>query len=124
MKRVAIYCRVSTDMEQSLRSLENQILAYIDMVQHHPDWELIGIYADRGISGTSIRHRASFQRLLRHSEAGKIELILTKSISRFSRNTHDLIGTLRQLRRLRVDVFFEKEGIRMSEAGNEMMMTM
>lgn len=68
MTRVAIYCRVSTDFDVSLKSLENQILAYIDLVQNNPDWHLQGIYSDRGISGTSIKRRTSFQRLLRHCE--------------------------------------------------------
>jgi DNA invertase Pin-like site-specific DNA recombinase len=124
MIRVAIYCRVSTDFDVSLKSLENQILAYIDLVQNNPDWHLQGIYSDRGISGTSIKRRTSFQRMLRHCEEGKIDLIITKSISRFSRNTHDLLGILRKLRQLNIDIIFEKEGIRMSEADNEFILTM
>lgn len=124
MIRVAIYCRVSTDFDISLKSLENQILAYIDLVQNNPDWHLQGIYSDRGVSGTSIKRRTSFQRLLRHCEEEKVDLIITKSISRFSRNTHDLLGVLRRLRQLQVDVIFEKEGIRMSEADNEFVLTM
>lgn len=124
MIRVAIYCRVSTDFDVSLKSLENQILAYIDLVQNNPDWHLQGIYSDRGLSGTGMKHRTSFQRLLRHCEEGSIDLIITKSISRFSRNTHDLLGVLRTLRQRHIDVIFEKEGIRMSEADNEFILTM
>lgn len=122
--RVAIYCRVSTNHEQSLKSLENQILSYIELVQCQPAWRLQGIYSDRGLSGTSIRRRESFKRLLKHCEAGKIDLVITKSISRFARNTHDLLGVLRRLRQLHVDVVFEKEGIRMSEANDEFMLTL
>ena len=124
MIRAAIYARVSTDFVVSLKSLESQVLAYIDLVENNPEWQLEGIYSDRGRSGTSIKHRTSFQRLLRHCEEHKIDLIITKSISRFSRNTHDFLGVLRRLRQLHVDVIFEKEGIRLSEADNEFILTL
>lgn len=122
--RVAIYCRVSCDHEENIRSLENQILAYIELVQNNPGWILKGIYSDKGVSGTSMNRRVGFQRLLRHCEQGRIDLVITKSLSRFSRNTHDLLGVLRQLRKQHVDVIFEKEGIRMSEADNEFILTL
>jgi len=121
--RVAIYCRVSCDHDENIRSLENQILAYIELVQNNPGWILKGIYSDKGVSGTSMNRRVGFKRLLCHCEQGQIDLVITKSLSRFSRNTHDLLGVLRQLRKQHVDVIFEKEGIRMSEADNEFILT-
>lgn len=87
--RVAIYVRVSTDDENQTSSFELQINSYRDMVEEHEGWELVGIYADEGISGTSLQHRVQFNKLIADCEAGKIDLIITKSISRFARNTID-----------------------------------
>ncbi len=98
--RVAIYVRVSTYDENQTSSFELQINAYRDMVEEHKGWELIGIYADEEISGTSLQHRIQFNRLIADCEAGKIDLIITKSISRFARNTVDSLLTQRKAQEL------------------------
>lgn len=121
--RVAAYCRVSTSQEKNMRSLENQIRYYRETIVRREGWDLVGIYTDPGISGTDIRKRPGFSRLLSHCRQGRIDLVLTKSISRFSRNTGDFLQALRLLRKLRVDVFFEKEGIRLSETQDEFLLT-
>lgn len=121
--RIAAYCRVSTKDEILLNSLENQIEYFLDIAQHHEDWELVGVYVDRGKTGTDQRKRASFQRLLRHCEAGKIDLVITKSISRFSRNTEELLGILRRLRSQNIEVIFEKEGIKTSQIDNDFVLS-
>ncbi|MCD8086379.1 MAG: recombinase family protein [Clostridiales bacterium] len=111
--RVAIYVRVSTDDENQTSSFEFQINAYKDMVEEHEGWELVGIYADEGISGTSLQHRIEFNRLIADCEAGKIDLIITKSISRFARNTVDSLLTQRKLANMKppVAVYFETENL-------------
>jgi len=114
--RVAAYCRISTNHEENAKSLETQIQYYLDTIVNKPGWELIGIYADKGISGTSLKNRHAFNRLIRHCQEGKIDYILTKSISRFARNTADFLQVLRLLRQHHVDIYFEKEGLRLSEA--------
>ncbi len=121
--RVAAYCRISTNHEENAKSLETQIQYYLDTIVNKPGWELIGIYADKGISGTSLKNRHAFNRLIRHCQEGKIDYILTKSISRFARNTADFLQVLRLLRQHHVDIYFEKEGLRLSEAKNEFMLT-
>jgi len=118
-KRVAAYCRVSTKDEILLKSLENQISYFLYIDINNINWDLVGLYVDRGISGTSQKHRRSFQRLIRHCEEGKIDIIITKSISRFSRNSVDLMTILRKLRSLDVEVVFEREGIKTSEADTD-----
>ena len=86
-KRVAAYCRVSTDNEGQMSSLELQMAAFRTQIELRPDWELVDIYSDEGISGTRVEKRPEFQRMIRDCEAGKIDYIITKSISRFARNT-------------------------------------
>lgn len=86
-KRVAAYCRVSTKQEEQLNSYETQRAAYIDMVNRNPDWTLVKIFADKGISGTSVKHREEFNKMIRLCKQGKVDMIITKSISRFARNT-------------------------------------
>ncbi|MCD8340848.1 MAG: recombinase family protein [Clostridiales bacterium] len=123
--RVAAYVRVSTDDENQTSSYELQINHYRDYVAQHDGWELVGIYADEGISGTSIEHRVEFNRLIADCEAGKIDLIITKSISRFARNTVDSLLTQRKLAGLKnpVGVFFETENLNSLEKGNDIIMT-
>ena len=110
-KRVAAYCRVSTVAELQDSSFETQRDAYIQLIDGREDLVLVDIYGDHGKSGTSIKHRTEFQRMLRDCEAGKIDLIMTKSISRFARNLRDCLTTIDRLKELGIAVIFEKEGI-------------
>lgn len=112
-QRVAVYARVSTDNIQQTSSYELQKRYYEDFVVHHPNWTLVKIYADEGISGTSLAHRDEFNRMIADCRAGKIDMIITKSVSRFSRNVVDCISIVRMLSELThpVGVFFESECI-------------
>ena len=112
-KRVAVYARVSTDNVQQTSSYELQKNYYEDQVKRHPNWTLVGIYPDEGISGTSLQHRAKFNQMIADCRAGKIDLIITKSVSRFARNIVDCISLVRELASLNppVGVFFESENI-------------
>ena len=121
--RVAAYCRVSTDSEEQESSYEVQVTHYTSYIESNPEWELAGIYADDGISGTNTRKRDSFNQLIADCKAGKIDMILTKSISRFSRNTVDCLKYTRELKELNIAVFFEKENINTLDAKGEVMMT-
>ncbi|MCD7825863.1 MAG: recombinase family protein [Clostridiaceae bacterium] len=123
--RVAVYVRVSTDDENQTSSYELQINSYRDMVEAHEGWELVGIYADEGISGTSLQHRIQFNRLIADCEAGKIDLIITKSISRFARNTVDSLLMQRKLANMKppVAVYFETENLNSMDSGNDIIMT-
>ena len=122
-KRVAAYCRVSTDTESQLDSLENQMEAFRYQLTLHDDWELVDIYADEGLSGTSVKGRAKFQEMIEACEKGQIDYIITKSISRFARNTLDCIGYVRKLQSFGTQVYFEKEGIDTGDATSEMLLT-
>lgn len=110
-KKVAAYARVSTELEEQENSYEAQVEYYTNHIQDNPDWEFVGVYADRGISGTSTKRRESFNRMVEDAKAGKIDIILTKSISRFARNTVDALRTVRELRTVGCEVVFEKEGL-------------
>ena len=112
-KRVAIYARVSTGDPRQTSSYELQKSHYMEMVDRHPSWHLIEIYADEGISGTSLKNRDAFVKMINDCKAGKIDLIITKSVSRFSRNVVDCIGCVRQLAAMQppIGVFFEMESI-------------
>ena len=112
-QRVAIYVRVSTDDIRQTTSYELQKKYYEDFVNRHPNWILVDIYADEGISGTSLKHRDAFNRMIADCRAGKIDLIVTKSVSRFARNVMITIGMVRDLARLKppVGIFFESECI-------------
>lgn len=123
-KRVAAYARVSVGTERLSHSLSAQISFYSRLIQSRPEWEYAGVYADEGISGTSASKRPEFIRLLADCEAGKINLILTKSISRFARNTVDLLNTVRRLKNIGVEVRFEKEGISTFDGTGEVMLTL
>ena len=109
--RVAAYCRVSTDEEMQQNSYENQREFFHREILEHPDWILVSIYGDKARSGTSVVRRLGFQRMMRHAEAGTIDYIITKSISRFSRSTTDTIRTLQKLKQLGVGVYFLEESI-------------
>lgn len=121
-KRVAVYARVSTDDPHQTSSYELQKNHYMDVVSHHEGWELQEIYADEGISGTSLKHRDSFLRMIDDCKAGKIDLIITKSVSRFARNIIDCIGQVRQLAKLSppIGVFFETENLYTLDSNSEM----
>ena len=121
--RVAAYCRVSTDNEEQLESLESQIEAFNYQMKLHSDWELVKIYADEGITGTSVKKRTKFNEMMEDCKAGKIDRIITKSISRFARNTLDCIKYVRELKDMGVHILFEKEGIDTSTAVSEMILT-
>ena len=117
-KKVAAYARVSRDTERLMNSVSAQISYYSSLIQGKPEWEYAGVYADCGISGTDISKRDEFNRMLADCEAGKIDIILCKSISRFARNTVDLLETVRRLKELGIEVRFEKEHINsLSEDG-------
>lgn len=111
LKRVAAYARVSVERGRTLHSYSAQVSYYNELIQKNPEWEFAGVYSDLGISGTGIEKRNDFKRLLQDCEEGKIDIILTKSISRFARNTVDLLNVVRHLKELGIEVRFEKEGI-------------
>ena len=110
-QRVAAYCRVSTDSKDQLNSYRTQIGYYTNFIAQHPGWELADIYADEGITGTSMKHREDFKRMLRACREGRIDLILCKSVSRFGRNSVDVLRTIRALRERGIGVMFEKEAV-------------
>ena len=120
-KRVAAYCRVSTEQEQQQTSYEAQVEYYTQYIKSNPDWEFAGIYADDGITGTNLDRRDNFNRLINDSRRGKIDMILTKSVSRFARNTVDSIVTIRELKAIGVAVYFETERINTLESQGEML---
>ncbi|MDO4301295.1 MAG: recombinase family protein [Clostridia bacterium] len=122
-KKVAAYARVSMDTERLMHSVSAQISRYSKLIQSNPEWEYAGVYADMGISGTDIKHRDEMQRLLIDCEAGKIDIVLTKSISRFARNTVDLLSTVRHLKDIGVEVRFEKENISTFSGDGELMLS-
>ena len=121
--KVAAYCRVSTDQELQQNSLDTQIEAFTRIINEHPGWELTNIYADKGISGTLVRRRTEFLRMIEDATAGKIHYILAKSISRFSRNTVDAIEYIRLLKNLGVSVYFEKEHLDTGSTASELILT-
>lgn len=121
---VAAYCRVSTDSKDQMNSYQTQIAYYTQLIAENPEWELVDIYADAGITGTSIEKRDEFKRLLADCRAGKIKRVLVKSVSRFGRNTLDLLETTRELKELGVVVVFEEQGIDTSQMLGEMQLTM
>ena len=125
-KRVAVYVRVSTDSVQQTTSYELQKNYYERSIQQHPNWELVEIYADEGISGTSLKHRDRFIQMINDCREGKIDLILVKSVSRFSRNVVDCITEVRALAALKkpVGVYFESEGIYTLDEDSEMRLPM
>ena len=109
--RVAAYCRVSTDSEEQINSYKNQLAYYTEKINSKTEWKFAGIYADEGITGTSMKHREDFKRMLRACREGRIDLILCKSVSRFGRNSVDVLRTIRALRERGIGVVFEKEGV-------------
>lgn len=119
--RVCAYCRVSTDLDTQALSYELQVQNYTEYINSNPDWEFAGIYADRGISGTSLKHRDDFNRMIEDCRAGRIDLIVTKAVTRFARNVLDCISTVRMLKQLDppVGVYFETERINTLDTTSE-----
>ena len=122
-RRVAAYARVSTDTEEQATSYEAQIDYYKRYIEARKDWELVEVYSDEGISGTSTKHRDGFNRMIADALDGKIDLIITKSISRFARNTVDTLTTVRKLKEKGIEVFFEKENIYTLDSKGELLIT-
>ncbi len=121
--RVAAYCRVSSDAEEQLNSFENQVEYYTNYIGNNASYELAGIYADEGITGTNTKKRVEFKRMIADCEAKKIDLVITKSISRFARNTQDCLQYSRKLKNLGIGIIFEKEGINTLDATGELLFT-
>lgn len=121
--RVAAYCRVSTKQEEQINSYEVQVKHYTERIQSEPKWTLVGIYADKGITGTSVKKRDEFNKMIRKCKQGKIDMIITKSIARFARNTVDCLTHTRMLKELGVDVYFEEQGIHSADPGAEFYIT-
>ncbi len=111
VQRVAAYARVSTDKEEQQTSIVAQKEYYTDYIQSHAGWKFAGVYADEGISGCSTKRREQFKRLMNDCMAGKIDMVLTKSISRFARNTVDTLTAIRELKSKGIGVYFEKEQV-------------
>ncbi len=122
-RRVAAYARVSTDEDEQLSSYEAQVDFYTRHIKSNPDWEFVEVYADEGISGTNTKKRDDFNRMVADALGGKIDLILTKSISRFARNTVDSLTTVRKLKEKGVEVYFEKENIYTLDSKGELLIT-
>lgn len=123
-KRVAAYCRVSTDKEQQEHSFETQKEMYTDMIMMKPNWQMAGIYADEGITGTIAKKRPDFMRMIEDCRKGKIDLIITKSVSRFSRNNLDCLLYVRELKEMGIPIIFEKEGINTLQVSSELLITL
>lgn len=125
-KRVAAYCRVSTDQEAQSSSYELQVQHYTEYIGAHENWVLAGIYADEGITGTQLKHRDQFLKMIADCEAGKIDMIITKSISRFARNTVDCLTTIRNLKALKtpVEIYFEKERLYSLDEKTDMVLSL
>lgn len=121
--RVAAYARVSSSKDAMLHSLSAQVSYYNKYISSHDDWEFVGIYADEGISGTK-EDRDEFQRMINDCRTGKIDLILTKAISRFARNTMTMLEIVRELKNLNVDVFFEEQNLHSISSDGEMVLTL
>lgn len=122
-KRVAAYARVSTEKDEQTNSYEAQVNYYTNYIQANPEWVFVGIYSDAGITGTSTKKREGFKRMIDDAMNGKIDLILTKSVSRFARNTVDSLVNVRKLREKGVEVYFEKENIYTLDTKGELLLT-
>ena len=122
-RKVAGYARVSTDHDDQFTSYEAQIDYYTNYIKGRDDWEFVSVYTDEGITGTSTKHREGFKRMIADAMDGKIDLIVTKSVSRFARNTVDSLTTIRQLKENGIEVYFEKENIWTFDGKGEVLLT-
>ena len=120
---MAAYARVSTNKESQQTSYEAQVHYYMEYIEKRTDWSFAGMYAEEGVTGTSIRKQMEFQRMIEDAVAGKIDLIITKSVSRFARNTVDSLTAIRQLKEYGVECYFEKENIWTFDAKGELLIT-
>ena len=123
-RRVAAYARVSTDDEMQLTSYEAQVDYYTKLIKANDEWEFVKVYADEGITGTSLKNRKEFNAMIADALADKIDLIITKSVSRFARNTVDALTTIRKLKEKRKEIYFEKENIYTLDSKGEVLVTM
>lgn len=121
--RVAAYCRVSTLLEQQESSYEAQVSYYTEKINSNPNWKMAGIFADDGKSATQTKKREDFNELIDACMAGKVDLVLTKSVSRFARNTVDALLNIRKLKEKNIPIIFEKEGVNTMESGGELLIT-
>ena len=121
---VSAYCRVSTAEEEQQDSFENQVEHYTSMIEANDEWNLVEIFGDDGITGTSATKRPAFRRMIKMCEQGKIDLIITKSISRFSRNTLVTLEYARRLKLMGIGIIFEKEKINTLEVSSEFMLSL
>lgn len=122
-RRTAAYARVSTDSEEQLTSYTAQVDYYTNYIKGRDDWEFVAVYTDEGITGTNTKHREGFKRMVQDALDGKIDLIVTKSVSRFARNTVDSLTTIRQLKEKGIEVYFEKENIWTFDGKGELLLT-
>ena len=122
-KRVCAYARVSSDREEAFHSLSSQISYYQKQIAEHEDWEYVGVFSDRGITGTK-EERPGFQAMLTACREGKVDIVLAKSITRFARNTVILLNTVRELKSLGIDIHFEEERIHTLSAQGELMISL
>ncbi len=122
-KRVAAYCRVSTDLEEQQSSLQTQVESFQEQISTRPEWELVDVYSDEGLSGTRAEKRTEFLRMIADCDAGKIDYIITKSISRFARNTLECLSYVKHLKEKGVYIYFEKERLDTSSAASEMLLS-
>ena len=123
-KRVAAYCRVSTDQDQQLNSFEAQCQYFQNLINSNDEWEMAGIYADEGISGTNTKKREQFNKMIADCKVHKIDMVVTKSISRFARNTVDCLNNIRLLKDLGIGIFFEKENINTLDSNGELLISL
>ena len=123
LKKVAAYARVSIDTDQMLHSLSSQVSYFSEFIQSHPDWQYVGVYYDRGKTGTKAS-RGDFQRLLDDAKKGLIDVIITKSLSRFARNTVDCLKAIRELKAIGVDIYFQEQNIHTLSANGEFLITL
>lgn len=123
-KKVAAYCRVSTDQDQQLNSFQAQRIYFENLINGNEAWEMAGIYADEGISGTNTKKREEFNRMIADCKEHKIDMVVTKSISRFARNTVDCLNNIRLLKDLGIGIFFEKENINTLDSNGELLISL
>ena len=122
-RRVAGYARVSTDSDEQFTSYEAQIDYYTNYIKSREEWEFVEVYTDEGVTGTNTKHREGFNRMIEDALAGRIDLIITKSVSRFARNTVDSLTTIRKLKEHNVECYFEKENIWTFDGKGELLIT-